>query len=150
VKWSRLVDEHGHLDELSASWHDLGHDIIIRGCSYVPDVPFRLKDWILRDDEDSASPQQLSQPVLSTPTGLQVIEDVEQFLRSRPTLEEHLSTIASEIDLTKEWIGSNRALTRTIATSRRDDDHAESSTAPTPHKRRLTTVETCDHATRYL
>ena len=98
LEWRRLVDEHAHVDELSASWHDLGHDIIIRGCPYVPDVPFRLKDWILRDDEDSASPQQLAQPVLSTPTGLQVIEDVQQFLRSRPTLEEHLSSIASEID----------------------------------------------------
>jgi Icc-related predicted phosphoesterase len=97
-QWRALLEDNENVDDLSTSWHHLSNDVIIRGCGYVPDVPFRLKDWSLRDHEDFVSPPQLARPVVSAANGLQVIDDLEQFLTNRPTLEQILDRIASSVE----------------------------------------------------
>lgn len=94
--WQQMLTSHGNARELTDRWHRIGRDLIIRGCSYVPDHPFGLKDWSVRDTPDFQSPPQLGRPLVSTATGFEEIEDIEEFLARRPTLEEILDQMADD------------------------------------------------------
>ena len=40
--WHSLLAAHANAQDLSDGWRDIGEGVILRGCPYVPDVPFGL------------------------------------------------------------------------------------------------------------
>ncbi len=94
--WKELVNGHDNVHDLTETWQGIGEDVNIRGCSYVPDHPFGLKDWSVLDTQSVTRPQQLTVPVLSKGDGFVRIDDIDGFFDRRPTLEELLAQVAEE------------------------------------------------------
>lgn len=94
--WQKLVETYDNVRDLTDSWYNLGNELIIRGCNYVLDHPFGLKDWSVLDTRDYLPPPQFTYPVLSKSGKFEKINDIDAFFRERPTLEEILYQIAKE------------------------------------------------------
>ena len=82
-------------------WHELrgsgGADgWTILGFPWVPDTPFRLKDWCRHDDASRTSPPQFGPPLISTSLGL--IDVPVDALSRLPTIEEELSALPAPPD----------------------------------------------------
>jgi len=95
-QWKGYVDESAFVFDLTEGWRQLADGVWIGGCAYVPDHPYRLKDFSVRDLKDIAGPAQREAPVRSTPTGLEAIGDLDAYFRDRPTLEDKLKVFSSE------------------------------------------------------
>jgi Icc-related predicted phosphoesterase len=90
----------GALDEAAAEglvvrldghgWLDLG-GWSVTGVPWVPDPPFRLKDWCRHDDAERRSPPQFGTPLFSTPDGL--VERPVDALHALPTVEDELAAL---------------------------------------------------------
>lgn len=94
--WKELMGAYDNAHDLTEAWKEIGEDVNIRGCSYVPDHPFGLKDWSVLDTRSFTRPQQLTVPVLSKGKGFVQIDDIDGFFDQRPTLEELLAQVAEE------------------------------------------------------
>lgn len=93
--WLDLTHSRQGVHDLEERWHVLPDDVIIRGCSWVPDYPFGLKDWCLRDSPTAAPVLTRGRSVVTTPTGMETIPDPGVFFAARPTLEEHLDSLVA-------------------------------------------------------
>lgn len=76
-------------------WHDLGGWHVL-GFPWVPDPPFRLKDWCRHDDGARRSPPQFGTPLFSTPAG--AVERPADALRALPTIEDELARLPAPPD----------------------------------------------------
>lgn len=94
--WRQLLGDYDNAHDLTDKWYSIGSDLIIRGCSYVPDHPFGLKDWSVLDTRNFVRPPQLGQAVLSEGKDYVPIADIDEFFKGRPTLADILSKIAEE------------------------------------------------------
>jgi Icc-related predicted phosphoesterase len=94
--WEDLVRTCPRVHDLTEGWLPLAEGLAICGCNYIPDPPFRLKDWCVLDTRDYRRPPQHPDPVVSRGDGLESVEDIEAFFRARPTLEELLDAIAAQ------------------------------------------------------
>jgi Icc-related predicted phosphoesterase len=92
--WLDLVRTSPRLHDLTEGWLPLADGLAICGCNYIPDPPFRLKDWSVLDTRDYRRPPQHPDPLVSRGDKLESIGDIEAFFQARPTLEELLDTIA--------------------------------------------------------
>jgi Icc-related predicted phosphoesterase len=88
--WRALVSACPNLYDLTDGWYDLRHGLTISGCNYIPDPPFRLKDWCVLDTRDYTRPAQHPNPIISEDGRFIEIEDIDKFFRDRPTLQELL------------------------------------------------------------
>lgn len=100
--WQELVAHYDNAYDLTDAWRSIGPDLIIRGCSYVPDHPFGLKDWSVLDTRDFVRPPQLGQPELSKQGEFVRIADIDSFFNNRPTLADILRQFAEEAPLPLE------------------------------------------------
>jgi Icc-related predicted phosphoesterase len=98
--WLDLARTSDRLHDLTEGWLPLADGLAICGCNYIPDPPFRLKDWSVLDTRDYRRPPQHPDPLVSRGDRLELIGDVEAFLKARPTLEELLDAIAAQ---TLDW-----------------------------------------------
>jgi len=64
-RWRQILSDQDNAHDLTDKWYSVGSDLILRGCSYVPDHPFGLKDWSVLDTRNFVCPPQLGQAVLS-------------------------------------------------------------------------------------
>jgi len=92
--WQELVRAYPRLHDLTNGWIPLGDGLTICGCNYIPDPPFRLKDWCVLDAKDYVRPPQHPNPVISQGGRFEPVSDIDMFFKARPTLEEILDTIA--------------------------------------------------------
>jgi uncharacterized protein len=92
-RWLALAHSRPGVYDLTERWRELPGGFWIRGNSFVPDYPFGLKDWCLRDGVDAEPVPTRGRAVVSSPDGVVVIEDLKRFFTSRPTLEEHLDSL---------------------------------------------------------
>jgi Icc-related predicted phosphoesterase len=93
--WLDLVRTSPRLHDLTEGWLPLADGLAIGGCNYIPDPPFRLKDWSVLDTRDYRRPPQHPDPLVSRGDRLELVGDIEAFLQTRPTLEELLDAIAA-------------------------------------------------------
>lgn len=91
--WLDLVSSKPGVYDLAQRWHALPGGFKIRGCSWVPDYVFGLKDWCLRDGPDAAPVVTNGRSVITTASGVLHVGDPVAFFASRPTLEEHLNSL---------------------------------------------------------
>lgn len=96
--WNELVDKMPCLHDLTEDWINLDDGLRIRGCNYVPDTPFRLKDWCVFDTRDHARPDQPPKPVVSDRGDFREINDIDFFFQDRPTLEEILDNLSNPME----------------------------------------------------
>lgn len=89
--WLTLVDRFPNAFDLERRWLELD-GYFIRGCSWVPDYPFGLKDWCLRDQPD-LKPVPTRRSVTTTREGFEAIADPAAFFAARPTMGEHLESL---------------------------------------------------------
>jgi len=92
--WQALVRSHPKLHDLTEEWIPLADGLTICGCNYIPDPPFRLKDWCVLDARDYVRPSQHPDPIISRADRFEVIHDIDTFFKTRPTLEDILNEIA--------------------------------------------------------
>jgi Icc-related predicted phosphoesterase len=92
--WLDLVRTSPGLHDLTEGWLPLDDGLLTCGCNYIPDPPFRLKDWSVLDTRDYHRPPQHPDPLISRGDRLELVADVEAFLKARPTLDELLESIA--------------------------------------------------------
>ncbi len=92
--WQALVRTYPRLHDLTEGWMPLGDGLAICGCNYIPDPPFRLKDWCVLDTRDYVRPPQHPNPIISRGGILEPVDDIDAFFRARPTLEDILDAIA--------------------------------------------------------
>lgn len=90
--WLDLTHRREGVHDLEERWYALEGGFWIRGNSFVPDYPFGLKDWCLRDTADS-TPVPTRRPVTTTRTGVEEIRDPVSFFAGRPTIAEHLESL---------------------------------------------------------
>jgi len=94
--WQELVRAYPRLYDLTDGWMELGKGMVICGCNYIPDPPFRLKDWCVLDTREYIRPPQHPNPIISQDGGFEAIDDIEKFFKNRPTLEEILDRVVEE------------------------------------------------------
>ena len=76
-------------------WHELlGWSVL--GFPYVPDPPFRLKDWCRHDDDARRSPPQFGTPLFSTMDG--AVEQPPDVLGRLPTIAALLADLPAPPD----------------------------------------------------
>lgn len=102
--WQKLLRNYSNAHDLTTSWQNIGENFIIRGCNYVPDHPFGLKDWSVLDTRDFVRPRQFTDPVISEQGTFKKIDDISLFFDNRPTFQELLD------DLAKDAPSLNRAI----------------------------------------
>ncbi|MBI5499984.1 MAG: metallophosphoesterase [Deltaproteobacteria bacterium] len=68
----------------------------VLGFPWVPDPPFRLKDWCRHDDRARRSPPQFGTPLFSTPSGL--VDAEADALARLPTIEDELAALPAPPD----------------------------------------------------
>lgn len=90
--WLDLTRRREGVHDLEERWYPLEGEYWIRGNSFVPDYPFGLKDWCLRDTA-SSTPVPTKRPVTTTRNGFESIDDPVSFFANRPTIAEHLETL---------------------------------------------------------
>lgn len=96
LDWQNLVRTSARLHDLTEGWLTLADGLAICGCNYIPDPPFRLKDWSVLDTRNYRRPPQHPDPLVSRGDKLESIDDIEAFFGARPTLEELLEAIAQQ------------------------------------------------------
>ena len=96
--WLALAGSKRGVYDLAQRWYTLPGGVTIRGCSWVPDYRFGLKDWCLRDRADAAPVPTRGRSVVTTNDAVVEIDDPVAFFAARPTLEEHLDTLAGPSD----------------------------------------------------
>ena len=94
--WQELLGNYSNVHDLIESWQNIGENFIIRGCNYVPDHPFGLKDWSVMDTRDFVRPRQFTYPVISEQGTFRRIDDINLFFDMRPTFQELLDDLAEE------------------------------------------------------
>jgi len=102
--WLQLIHDFPGVNDLFPGWLVLDGDIRIRGCPFVPDVPFGVKDWTLLDTENWNRPGQLRSAKISTPSGFRKVADPHAFFAGRPTLARVLDGLVEDsncLDLRK-------------------------------------------------
>jgi Icc-related predicted phosphoesterase len=82
--------------EIHSRWLPLTNGLFIRGNPFVPDYPFGLKDWCLRDRPASPPVPTRARSVISTPTGFSTIPSPADFFNARPTMRENLDRITAD------------------------------------------------------
>lgn len=92
--WQELVRTYPRLYDLTEGWIPLADRLVICGCNYIPDPPFRLKDWCVLDTRDSVRPSQHPGPIISRCNRFELVNDIDKFFKARPTLEDILNGIA--------------------------------------------------------
>jgi Icc-related predicted phosphoesterase len=95
--WQELVRTSPGVHDLTDGWVTLAEGLATCGCNYIPDPPFRLKDWSVLDTRDYHRPPQHPDPLISRGGRLELVDDVEAFLKARPTLAELLDAIAQRV-----------------------------------------------------
>jgi len=90
--WLDLTHRRDGVHDVEERWYELPGGYWIRGNSFVPDYPFGLKDWCLRDTAES-TPVPTKRSVTSTRKGVELIDDPVAFFAARPTMGEHLETL---------------------------------------------------------
>ncbi len=93
--WLDLVRTSPRLHDLTEGWLPLADGLTICGCNYIPDPPFRLKDWSVLDTRDYRRPPQHPDPLVSRGDRLEPAGDMEAFFQARPTLKDLLDAIAT-------------------------------------------------------
>ncbi|HLP82969.1 MAG TPA: metallophosphoesterase [Phycisphaerales bacterium] len=91
--WLELTRSKPGVYDLADRWHALPGGFRIRGCSWVPDYRFGLKDWCLRDRPDATPVFTRGRSIITSSDGVAEIDDPAAFFASRPTLEEHLNSL---------------------------------------------------------
>lgn len=94
--WQDLVKAYPRLHDLTEEWIPLADGLTVCGCNYIPDPPFRLKDWCVLDTRDYVRPSQHPDPIISRGGRFELIDDIDRFFAARPTLEEILNKIAEQ------------------------------------------------------
>lgn len=94
--WLDLVRSFPLAHDLTGGWLPLAEGLRVCGCNYIPDPPFRLKDWCVLDTREYRRPAQHPDPLISQGDKLESIGDVEAFFRARSTLAEILDGIAAQ------------------------------------------------------
>lgn len=94
ANWQELVRTYPKLHDLTEERISLADGLTICGCNYIPDPPFRLKDWCVLDTRDYVRPAQHPDPIISQGDSFEVIHDIEAFFKTRPTLEDILNEIS--------------------------------------------------------
>jgi len=92
--WQELVKTYPKLYDLTDGWMQLEEGLVISGCNYIPDPPFRLKDWCVLDTRGYVRPPQHPNPIVSQVDRFEAIDDIHKFFEDRPTFEEILEGIA--------------------------------------------------------
>jgi len=92
--WHELVRTYPRLHDLTREWIPLADGLAICGCNYIPDPPFRLKDWSVLDTRDFVRPSQHPDPIISRGDRFELVHDIDTFFKTRPTLEDILNQIA--------------------------------------------------------
>ena len=92
--WQALVKTYPRLHDLTEEWIPLADGLAICGCNYIPDPPFRLKDWCVLDKRDYARPSQHPDPIISQGDRFELVHDIDTFFKTRPTLEDILNEIS--------------------------------------------------------
>lgn len=92
--WLGLTHRRDGVHDLEERWYELDGGYWIRGNSFVPDYPFGLKDWCLRDTAES-TPVPTKRSVTTTREGVELIEDPVAFFAARPTMGEHLESLVN-------------------------------------------------------
>jgi hypothetical protein len=91
--WQELVRTHPRLHDLTEEWVPLADGLAICGCNYIPDPPFRLKDWCVFDTRNYVRPSQHPDPIISQGDSFELVHDIDTFFTTRPTLEDILNEI---------------------------------------------------------
>ena len=92
-QWLDLTRSLRGVFDLTTGWHLWPGGLSIRGCSFVPDYPFGLKDWCLRDSAAAEPIATRGRSITTNLDGIVEIPDPRAFFASRPTLEEHLDSL---------------------------------------------------------
>ena len=50
--WNKLTATYNNIYDLTDDWLPFTEDMMIRGCNYIPDAPFGLKDWCVLDSKE--------------------------------------------------------------------------------------------------
>jgi len=91
-----LVDRTPDVYYSHRRYFDIG-GVWFAGMHYVPDYPFRMKDWVRSDsvDEDyyDSDIMQFGSPILSTDGGYEDIVSLYDYLRSHASIETSLNTL---------------------------------------------------------
>lgn len=96
--WLELAHSKPGVHDLAQRWYMLPGGFTIRGCSWVPDYRFGLKDWCLRDRPDATPVFTRGRSIITSSEGVAEINDPVAFFASRPTLEEHLNSLVGPAD----------------------------------------------------
>ncbi|MFW6060220.1 MAG: metallophosphoesterase family protein [Phycisphaeraceae bacterium] len=95
-RWKAYVDACECAFDLTDRWHAIEGGLWMRGCGFVPDFPYRIKDLALRDDEGVPRPEQREPPVRSAADDIEPIDDLERYFAERPTLREELEKFGAD------------------------------------------------------
>jgi Icc-related predicted phosphoesterase len=63
------------------------------GMNWIPDLPFGLKDRARKDSKDFNFPKQVGKQYLSTPNGMNKIDDWISYVNDLPTIEDELRNL---------------------------------------------------------
>jgi Icc-related predicted phosphoesterase len=96
--WLALTRARPGVHDLAERWYALPGGFTIRGCSWVPDYLFGLKDWCLRDRADAAPVLTRGRSIVTSADGVTEITDPVAFFAARPTLQEHLDSLVGPAD----------------------------------------------------
>lgn len=92
-RWLELAHTRPGVHDLTERWHQLPGGFWIHGNSFVPDYPFGLKDWCLRDSANALPVPTRGRAVVTSSGVVESIADLRRFFAARPTLEEHLDSV---------------------------------------------------------
>jgi len=94
--WLQLTRNFPGVYDLFTDWLELDGDIRIKGCPFVPDVPYGIKDWTLLDTRNWNRPEQLKPAKISTPSGFREVADPHALFAQRPTLAQVLDGLVGD------------------------------------------------------
>jgi len=94
--WRRLTRDFPGVYDLCTEWLELDGDMRIKGCPFVPDVPYGIKDWTLLDTRNWNRPEQLKPAKISTPGGFREVADPHALFARRPTLAQVLDGLVGD------------------------------------------------------
>ena len=80
ANWQELVRTYPKLHDLTEERISLAGGLTICGCNYIPDPPFRLKDWCVLDTRDYVRPSQHPDPIISQGDSFELIHEIDSQL----------------------------------------------------------------------